>query len=154
MSILTKLHLKKKAPVFTHTLPPQGSALDRWGKWIAVQLEGEGYPALDCQMAVDQYLSQEQVQNPALAQNLWSMVFRSGTVDARYLPPGVNPPFQVIGANPTIVDALATAIQTGDNNTADVLTKVLGMPPRNSVAAPILKGSTPLTDAPVVPPVA
>ncbi len=150
MSLLTKLHLKKAKPfVPGHTLPPAGSPLDRWGKWIAIQLGGEGYAPLDCQMAVDQYLSYEQVMNPALAQNLWSMIFRSGTVDAQYLPPGLNPPPQVIGANPTIVDALATAIASGDNNTADVLTKVLGMPPRNNVAAPILKGATPLTDAPV-----
>ena len=116
----------EKKPTPVPAPAPKPTALEEWASWIAIQLAGSGYAIADCTIAVDQYLKGETVTNEALANNLWSMIFTSGTLDKRYVPP-MNPVPEVKGANPALVAELAAALTANDIPTATKIESELGM---------------------------
>ena len=107
--------------------PPVETPLEKWATWIAEQLSGEGFTLAECQAAVAQYLAGDTVTNPGLAQNLWSMIFSTGTVDPQYVPP-LSPVPEVKGSNPALFAQLAAALAAGDMVTANAIKVQLGIP--------------------------
>ena len=126
------------ATVETSTVPPapiaEPTPIEKWATWTAYQLSGEGFTLAECQAAVAQYIAGETVEPAGLAQNLWSMIFSTGTVDRRYVPP-LYPVPDVKGSNPTLWAQLAQSLTAGDIPVANAIEKALGIP-LTAAAAP------------------